>query len=85
MTDRNITHLRTALFDALDGIKSGALDIDKARAINDLAKTITDTARVEVEYLRASGGGESTFLDAAIGADNLPPGITGRTIHRLKG
>ena len=80
----DITKLRQHLFDAIAGVKDGTLDLDKARAINELGKTLTGTAKVEVDYLRASGGGESTFIDSAAGADNLPPGITGRTVHRLK-
>jgi hypothetical protein len=65
------------------------MDLDKARAVNEVAKTIVDTAKVEVDYLRATGGGESSFIDTAIGADNLPEGlpngITGITRHRLAG
>jgi hypothetical protein len=82
--NNDITTLRQHLFDALQGVKDGSLDLDKARAINDLGKTITDTAKVEVDYLRATGGGESAFIDTAVGNDNLPVGITGRTVHRLK-
>ena len=52
--------------------------------MNEIGKTLVDTARVEVDYLRATGGGESEFLNTVIGAENLPPGITGRTVHRLK-
>jgi hypothetical protein len=79
-----ITDLRSRLFETLDAMKAGTIELDQARLINDLAKTITDTARVEVEYLRATGGGESEFLDATVGTDNLPPGITGRVVHKLK-
>jgi hypothetical protein len=82
--NNDITTLRQHLFDALQGVRDGSLDLDKARAINDLGKTITDTAKVEVDYLRATGGGESAFIDTAVGNDNLPVGITGRTVHRLK-
>lgn len=82
---KTLNDLREALFETLQGVKDGSIDIDKARAINELGKTLTDTAKVEVEYLRASGGGESSFIDSAVGEDNLPPGITGRTVHRIKG
>lgn len=82
---KSINDLRDTLFATLEAVKSGALDVDKARHINDLAKTIVDTAKVEVDYLRVTGGGESTFIDTAIGADNLPPGIRCITRHRLEG
>lgn len=75
--------LREALFATLEGVRSGNLDLDRARAVNELGKTLIDSAKVEVEYLRATGGGESTFIESAIGASNLPPGITGSKVHRL--
>lgn len=86
---KNISDLRETLFATLQAVKAGELDLDKARAVNEIAKTIVDTAKVEVDYLRASGGGESSFIDAAIGSDNLPEGlrngITSITRHRLQG
>lgn len=82
---KSIEDLREALFATLQGVKDGSIDIDKARTVNELGKTLCDTARVEVEYIKAAGGGESSFLSTAIGADNLPPGIKGVTRHRLQG
>jgi hypothetical protein len=82
---KSIEDLREALFATLQGVKDGTIDVEKARAVNELGKTICDTAKVEVDYIKASGGGESTFLSGTVGADNLPPGITGITQHRLRG
>ena len=82
--NQDITSLREQLFATLAGVKNGTLDLDRARAVNEIGKTLVDTARVEVDYLRATGGSESEFLNTAISADNLPPGITGRQVHRLK-
>lgn len=79
----NINDLRATLFEALKGIKDGSLDLDKARAINEVSKTIIDSAKVEVDYIRANQGGESSFLDA-IGNNNLPAGITGVVQHRIR-
>lgn len=86
MTTQNktIDDLRATLFAALEGVKNGSLDLEKARAINDIGKSIIDTARVEVDYLKATGGGESAFIASAVGNDNLPPGITGVRRHRIK-
>lgn len=85
MSTKTINDLRETLFATLDAVKSGTLDLDKARAVNEVAKTIVDTAKVEVDYLRTAGGGESSFISTAIGADNLPTGITGIVRHRLAG
>lgn len=83
--DHTLAGLRAHLFDALQAVKAGQLELDQARTVNELAKTIVDTAKVEVDYLRTTGGGESAFIDTAVGASNLPPGITGITRHRLSG
>jgi hypothetical protein len=93
-----IEDLRNALFETLQGVRDGSVDLDQARAINDVAKTIVETAKVEVDYLRVTNGGESSFISSAIGADNVPPGlqqgdppaqlgngILGITRHRLRG
>lgn len=85
MSQQDLSALRAHLFATLEAVKAGTLELDKARAVNDIAKTLVDTAKVEVDYLRTCGGGESEFLDTTSGASNLPPGITGITRHRLAG
>lgn len=81
---KTIDDLRTALFATLDGIRNGTVDVAKAKAINDVAKTIVETAAVEVEYLKVTDGGQSEFISSAVGNANLPPGINGVTRHRLR-
>lgn len=82
---KTIDDLRATLFATLDAVKAGEMDLDRARAVNELGKTIIDTAKVEVDYLRVTNGGESEFLATTVGQDNLPPGITGVRQHRLQG
>jgi hypothetical protein len=92
---QDITALRAALFAQLAELRAAdSADPDKLRgaiakagAVSDLAKTITDTARVQVEYLRHVGGDEkrSDFLEGKDEDKPLPPGITGITRHRLAG
>lgn len=89
-----IADLRARLFEAIDGVRNGSLDPDKARTVGDLAQVIVNTAKVEVDYLRANGGGESAFVEA-VGRDNLPAisheapplanGIVGITRHVMRG
>jgi hypothetical protein len=82
---KTINDLRETLFATLQAVKDGTMDLDKARTINEIGKTVIDTAKVEVDYLRVTGGGESSFIDTAIGADNLPGslpnGVVGITRH----
>lgn len=87
MNDESITELRTHLFATIRALrdKESPMDLERAKTISEVAKTVIDSAKVEVEYIKATGGGESTFLDTTVGKDNLPQGITGVTVHRLKG
>jgi hypothetical protein len=57
MTKKNIDDLRDVLFAALAEAKDKTkpLDVPRMRAISDIAARITDTARVEVDFMRASG------------------------------
>ena len=94
-TTNNIETLRAHLFSALEGVKKGELDLERARAVNDIAKTIVDTARVEVDFIRATDGTESAFLTNGQAAASpapklpnggpLPNGIVGITRHALRG
>lgn len=79
--------LRAHLFAALEGLrdKDKPMDIDRARAISEVAKTVIDSAKVEVDYLRVRGGdGESEFIGRKP-VPALPPGVTNVRRHQLKG
>lgn len=97
--DNTITGLRDIMFDTLRGVKNGSIDIDKAKAINDTAQTIINSAKVEVEFLKATGSPSSTGF---IGGDNKTKEITNTptgtkvvekdpatgitsTVHRMRG
>jgi hypothetical protein len=60
-------------------------DAEVAELCDGLSQPAAMVRYLQVEYLRTTGGGESTFIDTAIGADNLPNGITSITRHTLKG
>lgn len=53
-----ITELRAHLFDTLRCLqdKTNPMDIDRAKAVSEVAKTLIDSARVEVDFIRATGG-----------------------------
>jgi hypothetical protein len=86
---KTITDLRESLFQALEGVRSGTLDLDKARAINDISKTIVETAKVEVAYINVVGEGESSFLPKQKRQPTLPstpPGNgIGSAVQQLTG
>lgn len=88
MSDSTQSHdvhaLRAELFAAIRGVKSKAIDIEQAKAINDLGKTLTDLARVEVDLMRITGRAENTFIPEEP-KDEPPNGITGVTRHLIRG
>jgi hypothetical protein len=82
----DIAELRSHLFDTLRGLKDGSVNIDRAKAINETAQTIINSAKVEAEHLKIVGGQGTGFIkDASAQPGTLPPGITGITRHRLAG
>lgn len=81
---KNISDLRDGLFEAMQMLKDGKLDVEKAKAISEMSQVIINSAKVEVDYIKANNGGEMPFLEA-VGNDNLPPGVVGVTRHRLAG
>jgi hypothetical protein len=62
----NITAVRDVLFDTLRGLgnKDEPMDIDRAKAINEVAQTIINSAKVEVDALRVIGGTGTGFIPA---------------------
>ncbi len=53
---QNIDDVRRHLFAALDGLAENKMDIDRAKAISEVAQTIINSAKVEVDFIRATGG-----------------------------
>ena len=77
---QTIVELRRHLFETLAALrdKTNPMPIDRARAVSEVANTIINSAKVEVEFARASkravGGG---FVQLAAPIEEVPP--AGRT------
>lgn len=56
-TKNKIEDLRNHLFEALEALKDPEkpMDLERAKAISDVAKRVIDSAKVEVDYLRVTG------------------------------
>jgi hypothetical protein len=71
-----INDLREHLFATLEGLrdKENPLDIDRAKAVAEVAQTIINSAKVEVEHMKISGEVDGTgFIVAALPAPASPP------------
>lgn len=61
-TKNKISDLRDHLFETLESLKDNdtPMDLDRARAIADVARVVVDSAKVEVEFLKVTGAVKST-------------------------
>ena len=76
----DIDDLRTHLFDTLKALKDKEkpMDLDRARAVADVARVLIDSAKVEVDFLKVTGAIRSTnFLPDG---DEQPKRVDGRRL-----
>jgi hypothetical protein len=78
-----MTDLRNHLFEVMEALKDKEepMDIARAKAVVDVAQTIVNSAKVEVEFLNAIDSSEATgfFEDRR----NLAPALPGAGIRRI--
>jgi hypothetical protein len=93
MTSPHISELRQQLLDTLKDLRNREqpMEPDRARAVAQVASVLVDSAKVEVEYIRATGADRSDFIEPPVqitsdaSGAGLPNGITSITRHRLAG
>lgn len=49
---KTINNLREKLFETMEKLESGQIDVAKAKTINEVAQTIINTAKIEHDYLK---------------------------------
>ena len=77
MDDKNdIVELRSHLFDALRQLKdkSNTVDLDRIKMINQTAQVIINSAKVEVDYAKATGHTSSSGFLTDSGTTGKPDG-----------
>jgi hypothetical protein len=60
MAKDKIQDLRHHLFETIEMLKDGDIEIDKARAISEVAQVIINSAKVEVQFLKEMGSNRHT-------------------------
>lgn len=67
-----ISDLRNHLFETLEALKDEEkpMDISRAKAISEVAQTIIDSAKVEIEFMEVTGEMESTEFFDSISPEN---------------
>ena len=72
MNTPHINEVRSELMETLRALRdrTNPMDVDRARAVAQVAGVLVDTARVEVDYIKATGGdGGGFFADAGAAQD----------------
>ena len=93
MTAPHISQLREHLLATLADLRSrdNPMEPDRARAVAQVASVLVDTAKVEVDYVKATGQDRAGFLEEPpqITTEHttagMPNGISSITRHRLAG
>lgn len=95
MSNPHISQLRQHLLDTLADLRDreSPMEPDRARAVAQVASVLVDSAKVEVDYLRATGQQKAGFLEeptvitvgTQANGEALPNGITSVTRHTLQG
>ena len=76
---KQIEDLREHLFAALDGLrdKDKPMDIERAKAIAEVARVVVDSAKVEVDHMRVAGGTGSGFIPVPEAKPGVPRLVKG--------
>lgn len=83
---KNINDLRDSMFQTLSDLREGKITVEQAKAMSDIGQVIINSAKVEVDHIRARGGdGQSEFIGFDDPAGPAPDGVTRIVRHRLAG
>lgn len=68
-TSPHINQVRQSLLDTLADLRNreAPMDIERAKAVAQVASVLVDTAKVENDYLKITGNDASTFLEQPVG------------------
>lgn len=60
---KNISDLRNELFETIQALKDGKIDVEKAKAISDIGQVIVNSAKTEVDFIKHAGGVGTGFIE----------------------
>ena len=61
-TPTGMASLQDILMQSIKDVRSGAMEASTAKAVNEIAQTLINSAKVEVEFMRATKRSESRFF-----------------------
>lgn len=51
-----VDNLRAILFETIDAVRKGDMPLDRAKTVAELTQVVVNSARVEVDFIRATNG-----------------------------
>jgi len=60
MARNKINDVRDHLFEVLERLKDGDIDIETAKTMADVSQVIINSAKVEVDFIRITGANQNT-------------------------
>lgn len=62
MARNKIEDLRNHLFETIEMLKDGDIELDKAKTIAEIAQVIVNSAKIEVDFIKVVHGDGSGFI-----------------------
>ena len=86
MTSPHINQVRQHLLDTLADLRCPhrPMEPERARVVAQVAAVLVDTARVEVDYLKATGLDHSKFIEGKFAPNQLPEHSAHRPFKAVK-
>lgn len=76
----NIEDLRKMLFDTIREVKDGKMPLDRAKAIQDVAQVLVNTAKAEVDYLKVTKRTSGTGFIPGLTLERPKPTTNGHAV-----
>lgn len=68
MSNPHISEMRQALMDTLRDLRDrdNPMDVDRAKAVAHVASVLVDSAKAEIDYIKATGADRSDFIEPPV-------------------
>ena len=80
-TPTGMASLQDILMQSIKDVRSGSMETSTAKAINEIAQTLINSAKVEVEFMRATKRSESRFFQPGIESTPRKQGGTQKIVN----
>ena len=80
-TPTGMASLQDILMQSIKDVRSGSMDASTAKAVNEIAQTLINSAKVEVEFMRATKRSESRFFQQGFESTPRKQGGTQKIVN----